>query len=254
MRAFIHHTVRASLLSLLLVATTGCITNSLLKSMIRQNLSQNGTFPNWIGIHKNPKVGDFAEHQALDGSVIRYEILSQKGPYYEISQRHVNASGSASVLLELSFNLIVDKNGNAQEGYVVDLTSGERDRIRIAGPGENGYVSNVEVVTNRRLLPESVVTPAGEFAISEFRVYEYYLYQNGVLVKGTQTQLIHPDVKFQIVRLRAGASTEFPAVTVVRTIASFAPGDPVQKRVIDFLLGKLEKQEYTNGSDLIRQN
>lgn len=139
-------------LSLILVflsfLTSGCISNG----MFREAMLQNGFVPNWVGLHKNPKVGDFSEYRGMDGSVFRLEVLSEKDGLYEVAQTTLESS--SSVLKEFSFNLFVDRDGNVTKADMVELATGQRDPIKVATPGKSGYIHSSRSVPNRNLITD----------------------------------------------------------------------------------------------------
>ena len=227
---------------------TGC-----LSSMIK-NIIKDSPVPNWIGIHENPRVGDYAIHRQKNGNLVRYEIMSEEGELYEVSQRFIKTTLVTSTLKTFSVNVFVDKNGYVKKAFFVDLKSKKRDRLKVARTGDLGYIEDPKVVHNKNIITTEVVTEAGTFMVDRFRVFNFNIYKNGVKVRATQIQLIHPKAKFQVVSLRVTAETRMEAAKVLSMMVKFIPGDPVSKYLINFLLGKLEQNEYHNSAELIKMN
>jgi len=238
----------------------GCVSAdpAIMKAKVLQILQRDRRAPNWFSIHKNPKVGDFAEYQGLDGSLTRTEILSQKGNLYEVANivlKVVNHTPkTAKIMEDIVLSCFVTITGYCQEAYIFDKETGKKFSIQVAKPGDDFYVEYPQPIDTEKVFGETIITPVGEKKISQVMVRTTKVYAAGVSMNMTATYLIHPDVKFQVVRIRFINAMKLQPVTVVHTLQNYIPGDPVQKRIIDFVLGKLEKQEYQNGSDLIRQN
>lgn len=251
-----------SLLSVLFAALslTGCVSAdpAAVKAMVLQIMQTDSRAPNWFPIHKKPRVGDFAEYQGIDGSRTRTEILSQKGNLYEVANiflKVVNDNPAAAKTLEdIVISCFVTTTGYCQEAYVFDKETGKRFPLQVAGPGDHFYVESPQLVVTEKPFEETIQTPVGEKKISQVMVLSTKVSVTGVSMNMTATYLMHPDVKFQVVRYRFVNAIKIQPVTVIRTLQSYAPGDPAQKWVIDMVLGKLENHEYETGSDLVRSN
>lgn len=252
-----------SLLSVLFAALslTGCVSAdpAVVKSMTLQLMQKKDyKLPNWFPIHKNPRVGDFAEYQGIDGSRTRAEILSQKGDLYEVANTFLKSMHEnpavAKTLEDIVTSCFVTTTGYCQEAYVFDKETGKRFPLQVAGPGDHFYVENPQLVVTEKPFEETIQTPVGEKKISQVMVLSTKVSVTGVSMNMTATYLMHQDVKFQVVRYRFVNAMKIQPVTVIRTLQNYAPGDPAQKWVIDMVLGKLENHEYETGSDLVRSN
>ena len=73
-----------------------------------------------------------------------------------------------SFLQDVSYDFWVSKDGYTKEATLVE-SSGTRTKLRIAGPGDFGYVKSPQTLKLRT--PENVVTPLGSFTVGEVVVY-----------------------------------------------------------------------------------
>ncbi|MCK5875061.1 MAG: hypothetical protein KAG82_10255 [Alcanivoracaceae bacterium] len=123
---------------------------------------------NWTYIPHELKVGDASTYQSFDGSQSwRFEVTDVQDDAYHIKMYWLTADDSVRFLKDLTYYFVVGKDGYVRSSEIEDK-SGERTSQRIAGPGEYGYIDNIQPVKLER--PEWVDTPLGRYEVNEIIV------------------------------------------------------------------------------------
>jgi len=233
-------------LALIFFALIGCA------SMIKNSL-YNAPALNWVHVEKPLKVGDYAVFESIDGSqVFKHEVVSENNRIWEIKTSWSKVGGEVSFLKDINYHYFVDSIGYVEKAYVVDLTTGQKHQLRIAGPGDVGFVENPTKVSLKK--PEVIKTKHGSYKVEKILVYTAVQNIGVGTMKTTMVLFLHPKVKFGVVRNRNTVSTDLALEELLQFINLVHPMNKTIVTVMDFLLNKAPDPTHTNGSDIVRTN
>lgn len=200
------------ILSILALSAIISTSTSCTGLVVRAIIKSQGAVPNWVAMHENPKVGDYAIHRIQNGNLVRYEILSKQGDLFEMSQKftEVGIMDKINGLQSFSFRIMVDKDGYVKGGFMDDY-AGDSYPLRVVGPGEVGYFDNMQLLPNN----EIIGTEAGSFECKTVRTYNYKLVTGMGQVTMRGVAFLNPKVKFQIIRMLATVDNDMPLVDLM---------------------------------------
>lgn len=207
--------------------------------------------PNWIYVHKDPQVGDYAVHRTAQGAIIRYEIRSIEDDRIEVSQR-IEDTGMlfGSGLDEFEHRVFVNSQGFVREAYLLE-DDGRRTELPIAVAGQNGHIGRMGRYSSSGLLH----VDAGYFAVTEVRAFEMWTMTG--LTPGTIT-VVHygnPEVKFGVVKI-AGYESASLSIGDLTDFLQDAGGGIALSLLVDYLSDrymKIEAELIEQGNSLKRE-
>jgi len=183
-----------------------------------KSLIQSAKAPNFMHIHNNPIVGDYAL-QRLKFKWIEmmnhFEIIDKKGDIYTVKYTPYTTSKMLSAMNCYFFSLYVYADGQVLAAFIHDKEDEANNfQIDVAGPDDPGYVSaaspvdtadksfsgavkKIAKVADGKI---SVKVPAGEFDVNAEYIKYNVFNQQGVVSGEGRYVFTHDDVKFLVVR------------------------------------------------------
>ena len=187
----------------------------LVKSAVRST-----HIPNWIYIHENPQVGDYAVHGTAQEADIRYEVYAVSEDSIEVSQRFIDTGFLlGSGLDEFEVRALLDRQGFVQEAYLLQ-DDGRKTRLPVAGPGQNGHIGQISRFKSSGLLH----VEAGYFAVTEVRAFEMWTMKGLLPGKVTVVHYGNPEVPFGVVKIAGYDSGSLTLVDLTDFLAQGGAG------------------------------
>ena len=168
-------------------------------SLLVKQIMRSTPVPNWVYIHQNPAPGDYAIHETAQGAKVRYLVHSVTEQRVEVSQRFVSTGilfGSG--LDDVEYRIFLDFSGNVMEAFLYE-DDGDQTKLPIAGPGDNGFVQDVNDV--RVEASDLMRVEAGYFQITELRVHRLQSVGSWGPEEITIIHYGNPEVPFGIVEI-----------------------------------------------------
>ncbi|HCL55549.1 MAG TPA: hypothetical protein DHW82_00865 [Spirochaetia bacterium] len=171
--------------------------SSCIGSMIKSAMIS-APYANFISLHSNPKVGDYAVLSSQDDlTTYKYMITSVNDE--SVFVKLVINSKESEYFNDFYWELETDLKGNVKNAYLVSL-NGDRDKLTIATPGKMGYFYPIQAETNelKKFVEENTKekfkTSAGSFDVKA----EFYesIVNYGNVNKLITVMFVNPDVKF----------------------------------------------------------
>lgn len=128
---------------------------------------------NFVPIHKNPRVGDYAITIADDNVMSKKEVV-------EVTEHTTTYRESVSFMKaeDQEFNTdapyykVVDHKGKVLKAWI-KYANGKKHRVPVTRPGESGSIQNYSKVNiNESALKKQVVTKAGRLKVDS--IYTYF--------------------------------------------------------------------------------
>lgn len=246
MKSYTCRRVENIFLMLFLFAISGCATVAV-KSM------QEAPVHNWIYLHPDYKVGDYAIFESIDqAQKMKFEIASIKDGLIEVKISWLQAQTIVAFLKNLSYHLFADENGHVQTAFLYDKRSGVKRPIKIAGPGDYNYIDDPKSVLLKR--KEIITTKAGTFEIENVIVFNQHISNFALTAKVTSIYFVHPGVKFGLVRERDVMESHVQLVELIEYIVKLSPLSTVQKSITNYIMNKAKDTKHIWGLDLIETN
>jgi hypothetical protein len=233
-------------LVLSLFTISGCATVAV-KSM------QEAPVHNWIYLHPNYKVGDYAIFESIDhAQKMKFEIASIEDGLIEVKISWLQAQTIVDFLRNLSYHLFADENGHIQKAFLYDKQSGVRRSLKIAEPGDYNYIDDPKSVLLKR--KEIITTKAGTFEIGNVIVFNQHISNFALTAKVTSVYFIHPGVKFGLVRERDVMESYLQLAELIEYIVKLSPLSTVQKSIMNYIINNAKDTKHYWGLDLIETN
>ncbi|PJZ47973.1 hypothetical protein [Leptospira saintgironsiae] len=226
-------------LSFSFVLTTYCA--SLVPTGMVKGLVESAPSANWIPIHSNPKVGDFAVYQGLDGTKTKVEIMSQKGAIFEVKNTFLETSSLLHFMKDYEEHLFIDKEGYAKEGFMIEISTSRKITKRVANEKDVGYIPNPKSFGVKKT-NLTITTKAGTFKIDSIIVIAKD-FANG---KFNAMYFISPQAKFGMVQSRVVGSADLQ----LDTLATLISGN----NLVGYIVGEFGKLNFKEGADLVESN
>jgi len=206
---------------------------------------------NWTYIPHELKVGDASTYQSFDGSQSwRFEVTDVQDDAYHIKMYWLTADDSVRFLKDLTYYFVVGKDGYVRSSQIEDK-SGVRTSQRIAGPGEYGYIDNIQPVKLER--PEWVDTPLGRYEVNEIIVYSAVDRSPvGGTMKLTTVNFVSNSVPFGYVMQRNSAAIDLPLTEVLDFASKMTPINGTYHSLIEYFLARAEKRSVSDGNLIIK--
>lgn len=239
---------RIALSLLLIVFLAACA------SMVA-NLAVSTPVPNYVYLHAEPRVGDFANYQSLDRSqLMRIEVAGVDG---EGANRIVlvraywpRAEGfAAGFLREHAYEFRVRANGEVIGAALLHRPTNTRRQVMPAGPGQIGYIHDPQLRPLTQ--PETAQFQTGPLTVNSVLMYEEQRQTAAGSQRITSTNFISHDVPFGLVRQINVLATEIKALDVAQRIARYAGAGNVVAEISGWLLGKMKRQRMEAGMELV---
>jgi hypothetical protein len=205
---------------------------------------------NWTYIPHELQKGDASTYRSFDGSQSwRLEVTDVKDDAYYIKMYWLTADESVSFLKDLSYYFVVGKVGYVRSAEIQDA-SGARTPLKIAGPGDFGYIENPTPVKLKR--PEWVNTPLGKFEVTEIVIYNSISsIPLGGSSKLTCVNFISDKTPFGSVMQRNTSAIELPLSRVVELASMLTPINGIYQTLSSYLLSLNEKNTASAGNVII---
>lgn len=236
--------IKFSLLLLISFLLNGCA--STIISMMKDQPAFN-----WTYIPKNGlKKGDSTTFQSFDGGQTwKLEVIDAQKDFYFIKMSWLQAEDEVSFLKDVNYEFTIGKDGFTKTAYLVDA-SGEKTKLRIAGPGDFGYSQDHK--PTKLKTPETIETPVGKFEVSEVVIYSLKDRSTmGGTMNLTCVSFVSDKVPFGYVAQRNTASVKLPLTDVLNFISSVSPMNTTYKSLMKYLLSFSESNTVNNGSHII---
>ncbi|MBX7056654.1 MAG: hypothetical protein K1X75_01220 [Leptospirales bacterium] len=240
-------------LSLPIILTLAWHFSACLPTFMLRPLITSAAVPNWVPVHATPQPGDYAIHELSKGGRIRYRVESVAADgTVEFSQQFISAPLMAQGLKGFAYHVYCDAEGRVLRAEYVDSDDPlDREGIRVARPGDFGYIERPQDASGDIIYSQKISVPAGEFHVREFRLLTFKSNNGFYQSTGTQIQFLHRRVPFLIVELKATLDSELPAARVANVILNYVPTNPADAAVRAFLLAEAGAQNLENSAQLI---
>lgn len=243
------HQIAATLLcaTVMLFSAGGCASVSVVP-MMKQVKGFNRVF-----LHENPKIGDYAVYGNADGShLMKREIVNISGDVLEIKTTFPKTPQIISGLQDISFGSFVRRDGTVIEAWMLNLRTGDKNALAIAGPGDYNYVDEQSWKTLPA--PETIVTKAGTYSTDKVIVFTQRLNMPGVNMLTTSVWYFDPHVKFGLVRQHNISESDVTIVEVAAFINKMSPVGQLYKSLNSYIIDKSRHQTHTSRFDLVETN
>jgi len=179
--------------ALTVLALTGCM------SMVMNAGFSSMKSPDYIPLHKNAKVGDYALLESFTVteallnpetvSLSKYEVTGKEGDLYIVTLRYIKSSIPA--MENFGFEYKVDKNGSVKQAFLLKGkgSSVKKTPIFIARPGETGFVVYTDLSTSAKMKNATKTFPnvrlfqvesfSGD-AVNNSKMTTYYSFQDDI--------------------------------------------------------------------------
>ena len=149
--------------------------------------------------------------------------------------------------MDLVYEFELGKDGYTKNAFLID-TAKTKTRLRIAGPGEFGYISEPKTMKLER--PEFVSTPAGDFEVNEVLVYSAKNQVAG-MADMTSVFFINDKVPFGLVMNKNTTSIRLPLSDLLDFISMVSPLNATYKTLATYLFSFGENSIVEAGSHVI---
>lgn len=236
--------IRIFLATLLLSGLSAC-------SGMIANLAASTPVPNYVHLHSAPRVGDYALYRSSDGlQLMRLEVVAVDSHGARVRASWPQAGGPAGEFLrDLAYHFDMTLQGRVLRAELLNTGSGRVQFVRVAGPGEIGYIDRPEL---RPLTAgETLAVGNARYAVDAVLVYT----DNREIASGpariTSANFMSDAVPFGLVKQVNVLEAEVTAVQVAQFVLQHSGADDLVIRLLDWILEKSERQRAEAGMDLV---
>lgn len=197
---------------------------------------------NWIYLHKNPQVGDYAIYEDEKyGMGMKYEILSQNGPLFHVRGSFTKLGTADEVYRNLVWHYIVSADGLVKEGYME--VDGEKIIQKIPQKGEEAYIEPnfLELKTS-----ETMQVNQKNLVVSHMVLFHTLSDYGFMTIKSTMVTYVNPTIPFGSLRMDELDSAQMPLLDIINFVSDAImksanmPMSSVVKKVRDLILDKVK--------------
>lgn len=213
-------------------SSAGCQT-MLVKQM------QAAPIENRLYLHAGFKKGDYALYEAMEGRMqVRLEIADVRPGEVEVHLSWPEAPGHVGFMTNLVRRMVLTEGGEVTRAFIEDRTTGRRDPLRIAGPGDSNYIGELKEVDFKAGQP--MATPAGTFQVRRVLMYGIHLDNMIVSQRVTTSLFLDPSVRFGLLRRVDVYETRLPLLRLYQQALDLAGAPLATTTLYDYLLKEVE--------------
>ena len=153
---------------------------------------------NWIPLHKNPKVGDYAiyENDKKDEKY-RLEIISIKKGQVHVRKSWIKPPSFGGSLVDNDLNFISNSKGLVSKAYFENKKDGKIVILKIAKNGDPQFIKN----TVPQDLIKEISTKKGTLKVEKSISFSNIEIKSSNVSKHSYLFYLNPKVKFRLVRM-----------------------------------------------------
>jgi hypothetical protein len=156
--------------------------------------------PNWILLHENPKVGDYAVYESKDKEDgFRFEVVEVEKNLIHIRRSVTKAAYFESAAKNHVYNYKVRPSGDVVQAYLEALDSNERTPLSISRSGDSEYIKDPK--SSFMDWDELIETKLGTYKVKKVLAYNTIARSSSGSTRFNYRFFLNPDVKFGYVRM-----------------------------------------------------